>query len=143
MIRKLLPEEEHHFEQDPVRPHIPAFFRINEPNETYVHTDEHNKINAIICVAYLDNVPINEHQLQLGCCTIDAPVAVFYTVWSYKKGCGTEIIFDVKNHIENTKPHVARFVTLSPCTEMATRFHLKNGAVLLNKYEEFQNFEYK
>jgi len=49
----------------------------------------------------------------------------------------------VKQHIEQTKPHVNRFVTLSPCTEMATRFHLKNGAVLLNKYEEFQNFEYK
>jgi hypothetical protein len=142
MIRKLLPEEEHHFGQDPVRPHIPAFFRVTEPNETCVFGFE-DKIDAVICVAYVDGVPANEYDLHQGCCTIDAPVAVFYTVWSYTKGAGTEIIFAVKQHIEKTKPHVKRFVTLSPCTEMATRFHLKNGAVLLNKYEEFQNFEYK
>ena len=142
MIRKLLPEEEHHFAKDPVRPHIPAFFRVTEPNETYVFSFEDN-IDAIVCVAYLDDVPINEHDLHMGCCTIDAPIAVFYTVWSYTKGAGTEIIFAVKEHIEKTKPHVNRFVTLSPCTEMATRFHIKNGAILLNKYEEFQNFEYK
>ena len=142
MIRKLLPEEQHHFEKDPVRPHIPAFFRVTEPNETYVFSFE-DKVDAIICVAYLDDVPTNEHELHMGCCTIDAPVATFYTVWSYTKGAGTEIIFAVKEHIERTKPHVKRFVTLSPCTEMATRFHPKNGATLLNKYEEFQNFEYK
>ena len=142
MIRKLLPEEEHHFEQDPVRPHIPAFFRVTEPNETYVYSFE-DKIDAVICVAYLDDVPSNEFELHQGCCTIDAPIATFYTVWSYTKGAGTEIIFAVKRHIKQTKPHVSRFVTLSPCTEMATRFHLKNGAILLNKYKEFQNFEYK
>ena len=142
MIRKLLPEEEHHFERDPVRPHIPAFFRVTEPNETYVYSYG-DKIDAVICVAYLDDVPQNEFELHQGCCTMDAPVATFYTVWSYTKGAGTEIIFAVKKHIEEIKPHVNRFVTLSPCTEMATRFHLKNGATLLNKYEEFQNFEYK
>ena len=143
MIRKMLSIEESHFEKDPVRPHIPVFFRVTEPNETYVHTNNGTTINAVICVSYLDEVPKNEHELHMGCCTIDAPIATFYTVWSYTKGAGTEIIFAVKEHIERTKPHVNRFVTLSPCTDMATRFHLKNGATLLNKYEEFQNFEYK
>jgi len=70
-------------------------------------------------------------------------IATFYTVWSYTRGAGTNIIFAVKEHIERSKPDVKRFVTLSPCTEMATRFHLKNGAILLNKYKEYQNFEYK
>ena len=143
MIRKMLPIEESHFDNDPVRPHIPAFFRVTEPNETYVHTNNGVKLNAVICVSYLEQVPINEQELHLGCCTINGPIATFYTVWSYSKGAGTEIIFAVKEHIEKTKPYVKRFVTLSPCTEMATRFHLKNGAILLNKYEEFQNFEYK
>jgi len=142
MLRKILPAEEVHFEKDPVRPHIPAFFRVTEPNETYVYSFE-DKVDAIICVSYLDEVPVNEQELHLGCCTINAPVATFYTVWSYTKGAGTNIIFAVKEHIQKTKPHVKKFVTLSPCTEMATRFHLKNGAVLLNKYEEYQNFEYK
>ena len=142
MIRKILPDEQHHFRNDPVRPHIPEFFRVTEPNETYVYSYG-DKVDAVICVAYLDNVPQNEFELHQGCCTMNAPVATFYTVWSYTKGAGTEIIFAVKKHIEGTKPHVNRFVTLSPCTEMATRFHLKNGATLLNKYKEFQNFEYK
>ena len=142
MIRKLLPEEEHHFEKDPVRPHIPAFFRVTEPNETYIFSFE-DKVDAVICVSYLDAVPKNEQDLQLGCCTTNASVATFYTVWSYSKGAGTNIIFEVKDHIEKFKPWVNRFVTLSPCTEMATRFHIKNGAVLLNKYEDYQNFEYK
>tara|TARA_X000001382_G_scaffold50950_1_gene34670 strand:- start:32143 stop:32571 length:429 start_codon:yes stop_codon:yes gene_type:complete len=142
MIRKLLPEEEHHFEKDPVRPHIPAFFRVTEPNETYIFSFE-DKVDAVICVSYLDAVPQNEQDLQLGCCTTNASVATFYTVWSYTKGAGTNIILEVKDHIEKFKPWVNRFVTLSPCTEMASRFHLKNGAVLLNKYKDYQNFEYK
>ena len=138
MIRKILPEEHNHFDRDPVRPHIPLTFRTSDPNETYVYSYK-DKIDAVICVAYTDSVPTNEDELKAQ----GSNIATFYTVWSYTKGAGTEIIFAVKEHIEKTKPYIKRFVTLSPCTEMATRFHLKNGATLLNKYEEFQNFEYK
>ena len=138
MIRKILSEEHFHFEKDPVRPHISNAFRTTDPNETYVYSFK-DQIDAVICVAYTDAVPCNEQELKVQ----GNSVATFYTVWSYTKGAGTEIIFAVKEHIEKTKPNVKRFVTLSPCTEMATRFHLKNGATLLNKYEEFQNFEYK
>jgi len=68
--------------------------------------------------------------------------AVFYTVWSYSKGAGREIILEAAKHIKETKG-VTRFVTLSPLTQMAERFHLRNGAVLLNKGELCQNFEYE
>lgn len=142
MIRKILPEETHHFNNDPVRPHIPAFFRTTEPNETYIYSFKDN-IDAVICVAYVNEVPQNEHELHEGCCNEKNKIAIFYTVWSYTRGAGTEIIFAVKEHIQKTKPHVERFVTLSPCTQMATNFHLKNGAVLLDKFKEYQNFEYK
>jgi len=77
MIRKILPEEEHIFAKDPVRPHIPAFFRVTEPNETYVHTYNGKSIDAVICVSYLTEVPTNEMELLKGCCTIDAPIATF------------------------------------------------------------------
>jgi len=33
-------------------------------------------------------------------------------------------------------------ITLSPLTEMAERFHVKNGAKLLKRNETTQNFEY-
>ena len=138
MLRKIHPDEQHHFVKDPVRQHIPINFRVSKPNETYVYSFD-DQIDAVICVAYTKNVPMNEQELEV----VGDEIATFYTVWSYTKGAGTNIIFAVKEYIEKNKPNVQRFVTLSPCTEMATRFHIKNGAVLLNKYEEFQNFEYK
>ena len=39
--------------------------------------------------------------------------------------------------------HLNRLVTLSPLTEMATKFHKRNGAKLLQKNENTQNFEYE
>jgi hypothetical protein len=36
----------------------------------------------------------------------------------------------------------ARYLTLSPKTEMATKFHTQNGASLLSNKEETDNFEY-
>ena len=38
--------------------------------------------------------------------------------------------------------HLNRLVTLSPLTAMAERFHLKNGAKLLQVNDDTQNFEY-
>ena len=38
--------------------------------------------------------------------------------------------------------HLNRLVTLSPLTEMATKFHSNNGAKLLQVNESTQNFEY-
>jgi hypothetical protein len=69
-------------------------------------------------------------------------VAVFYTVWSYAKGSGREIIFSAADHIKQTHPTVKRYVTLSPLTDMAERFHLRNGATLIGRYDTAQNFEY-
>jgi len=44
--------------------------------------------------------------------------------------------------IKQTFPTITRFVTLSPKTEMARRFHLKNGAVVFRENEETVNYEY-
>ena len=38
--------------------------------------------------------------------------------------------------------HLNRLVTLSPLTEMASKFHSRNGAKLLQVNETTQNFEY-
>ena len=39
--------------------------------------------------------------------------------------------------------HLNRLVTLSPLTEMAEKFHIRNGAKLLQVNETTQNFEYE
>ena len=70
--------------------------------------------------------------------------AIFYTVWSkntVRKGRGKEVLNSTINAISELP--VTRYVTLSPKTEMAVQFHLKNGAVLLSENELTLNFEYK
>ena len=69
-------------------------------------------------------------------------IAIAYTVWSKKKGGGKLIVKEVFKKIKKSN-HLNRLVTLSPLTEMATKFHTRNGAKLLQKNETTQNFEYK
>jgi len=69
-------------------------------------------------------------------------IAIAYTVWSKKKGGGKMIVKEVFKMIKKSN-HLNRLITLSPLTEMARNFHLKNGAKELQVNEETQNFEYK
>ena len=126
---------------DPVRPHIDAVWRTHNGREVYgLYTDESfEDLRAVICVAYTDEVPTCERDMQWA----GTDVAVFYTVWSYDKGAGRDIVFAVAEHIRKTNLDVNRFVTLSPLTEMAKNFHLKNGAKFIAKHMECQNFEYE
>ena len=125
-------------QDDPVRPHIKAEWRTRSGREVYGLYNA-KKLRAVICVAYTDEVPTCERDMGW----IGTDVAVFYTVWSYDKGAGRDIVFAVAEHIKQTNPDVKRFVTLSPLTDMARNFHLKNGAKFLNRHIDCQNFEYK
>ena len=69
-------------------------------------------------------------------------IAIAYTVWSKKKGGGKLIVKEVFNKIKKSN-HLNRLVTLSPLTDMAYKFHIKNGAKLISVNETTQNFEYK
>jgi hypothetical protein len=44
--------------------------------------------------------------------------------------------------IKEQYPSVTRFVTLSPKTNMARRFHLKNGAIVFRENDDTVNYEY-
>ena len=139
---------------DPVRPHLDADFRTSSHREVYAlyeskYAVEHypdDDIRAIICVAYTNEVPKDEYELDLysqQACQDGqkGDIAVFYTVWSYSKGAGREIVNTVAKQLHDNK-RATRFVTLSPLTEMAEKFHLRNGAELLEKHNSCQNFEY-
>ena len=102
---------------------------------------------AVICVAYTNAVPTNELELEWfssasGTGAVTTNTAVFYTVWSYSKGAGQAIVNTVAERIQHTRPEIKRWVTLSPLTRMAERFHIKNGAVKVAEYETAQTFEY-
>ena len=69
-------------------------------------------------------------------------IAIAYTVWSNKKGGGKLIVKEVFKMIKKSN-HLNRLITLSPLTDMARKFHLRNGAREVQVNEETQNFEYK
>jgi len=125
--------------QDPVRPHIPHTQRFGDSKDIFVLRDDENKAKAITCVSYQQSIPTSESELFLN---EQADTAVFYTIWSYVPGAGRTLIFDAVKHIKETKPEIKRFVTLSPKTEMAKKFHHKNGAITYRENQESVNYEY-
>ena len=138
MIRLATPQEiQTHVKNDPVRPHISADWRSRQGREVYV-LERDNNIAAMICVSYMDEVPTREQDMKWP----GMDNAVFYTVWSYDRGAGREIVNGVAAHIKKTRPWIKRYVTLSPLTEMARKFHISNGAKFIAKHSDCQNFEY-
>jgi len=124
---------------DPVRPEVPFTSRISDNAEIFILPGE-DRPSAITCVAYMDVVPASESKLFAPA---ESPtIAVFYTIWSYRKGAGRELILEAVQSIKNSRPEITRFVTLSPKTSMAEQFHLKNGAVVFRENENTVNYEY-
>jgi len=126
--------------QDPVRPHIPHSLRVGENRDIFVARKDDQAVRAITCVSYQKTVPTTECELFEQC---EAPeVVVFYTIWSYEPGAGRELIFQARNWIQENRPEIKRFVTLSPPTEMARKFHIKNGAQIYRQNSDTVNYEY-
>jgi len=127
---------------DPVRPEIGLDFRVSECSEIIVAQDEYSKPTAVVCVVYRDSVPRSREEL-LEYASYDPVVAVFYTIWSYVPGAGRKLIVAARNHIGSSRPSIKKYVTLSPPTEMARVFHLRNGAQVLNINEDSVNYSYE
>ena len=68
---------------------------------------------------------------------------VFYTIWSYTKGSGRELIINASKHILKEHPTIKNIVTLSPKTEMAEKFHIRNGAWHFRENPDTINYAYK
>ena len=125
---------------DPVRPEIPVDRRVNANSRIYVLTDG-ERPQAVTCVKFLNTVPAAVEELVD---TVEsATTAVFYTIWSYVAGAGRELIVEAQKSIESELPNIQTFVTLSPKTEMARRFHLKNGAGIYRENSDTINYIYK
>jgi len=123
---------------DPVRPAIPTASRIHDHGEILVLMDN-DQPAAVVCAAYLNAVPSTETELGLR----GDNVAAFYTIWSYQPGAGRRMIRAARIHIATTRPTIKTYVTLSPKTEMARKFHLSNGASMLADNETTVNYLYE
>ena len=136
--------------EDPVRPELDNEFRTSYGRKIY-GVKYKNEIHAIMCFAFTNKVPKTVKELDnlskdafLQSALRDQKVgqiAIAYTVWSKKKGGGKLIVKEVFKMIKKSN-HLNRLVTLSPLTEMATKFHLRNKAKLISVNETTQNFEY-
>ena len=137
--------------EDPVRPELDNEFRTSYGRKIY-GVKYKNEIHAIMCFAFTNKIPKTVKELDnlsrdafLQSALRDQKVgqiAIAYTVWSKKKGGGKLIVKEVFKMIKKSN-HLNRLVTLSPLTEMARNFHLRNGADEIQVNEDTQNFEYK
>ena len=138
-------------EEDPIRPELNNDFRTKFGRKIY-GVKYKNEICAIMCFGFTNEIPRSVKELDLM--TKDAhlqsirrdqkvgKIAIAYTVWSKKKGGGKLIVKEVFKKIKKSN-HLNRLVTLSPLTDMARNFHLRNGAIELQVNKDTQNFEYK
>ncbi len=126
---------------DPVRPEIPAEQRVNANSRIFVLRDENTQEPlAVTCVKFLDRVPSAVDELAET--VVNTNTAVFYTIWSYAAGAGKRLIQEAQAEIKKEHPEVETYVTLSPKTEMARRFHHKNGAKTLRENSDSVNYVY-
>jgi hypothetical protein len=125
---------------DPVRPEIPLSDRVNSNSRIYMLKDGDQTL-AVTCVKFLETIPsaVDDLVVIIG----GATTAVFYTIWSYTAGAGRDLIVAAQRSIESEFPEIQTYVTLSPKTEMARRFHLKNGARELRENVDTINYIYK
>ena len=138
-------------DEDPVRPELDNVFRRSYGRKIY-GVKYGGEIHAVMCFAYTNQIPKNvdelnklSHDAYLQSAQRDqnvGKIAIAYTVWSKKKGGGKLIVKEAFKKIKKSN-HLNRLITLSPLTDMARNFHLRNGAKELRVNEESQNFEYK
>ena len=137
--------------EDPVRPELDLALRQTYGRKIYGLKDDVGDIAAIMCFAFTDEVPKTVEEMDrmsydaalkaVHRAGVQGSIAIAYTVWAKKKGGGKAIVNEVYKMIKKSN-HLNRLITLSPLTDMARRFHIKNGAKELQVNETTQNFEY-
>jgi len=137
--------------EDPVRPELDLAFRQTYGRKIYGLKDDVGEIAAIMCFAFTDEVPKTVEEMDklsydaalqaVHRAGVQGSIAIAYTVWAKKKGGGRAIVNEVYKMVKKSN-HLNRLVTLSPLTDMARNFHIKNGAKELQVNDTSQNFEY-
>ena len=127
---------------DPVRPELGVSFKTYPGREVFGLRNESGEYVAFCCVAKTLQVPWDITSLSSFTAN-DGTIYVPYTVWSLKKGSGKAIINALLDKVRSSEEDVRRVVTLSPRTDMARNFHLRNGAKEIAVHVVTANFEYE
>jgi hypothetical protein len=129
-------------DKDPVRPELGVDFKTAPGRGVFGLRGGDGEWRAFMCFARTTRVPKDVEELD-DFTDINGSIIIPYTVWSHEKGAGREIINEVLWMVRNTNLGIDRVVTLSPQTEMARKFHLRNDARELRMNETTVNFEYE
>ena len=137
--------------EDPVRPELSLEFRQAYGRKIYGIKDEDGDTAAVMCFAFTHGIPTSVEEMDklskdaamqaVHRAGVQGNIAIAYTVWAKKKGGGKHMVNEVYKMIKESN-HLSRLVTLSPLTDMARKFHLKNGAKEVQVNLTTQNFEY-
>ena len=138
--------------EDPVRPELSLEFRQAYGRKIYGIRDEEGDIAAVMCFAFTHGIPKSVEEMDamskdaamqaVHRAGVQGSIAIAYTVWAKKKGGGKHMVNEVYKMIKESH-HIDRLITLSPLTDMARKFHLKNGAQEVQVNLTTQNFEYE
>ena len=127
--------------EDPVRPGIWPEERVSFTRDVWALIED-KQVAAILCVAYMNNIPTTEAELMSRSDILVYDNAILYSIWSYHKGAGSKLVREYLEWVRIPDSPIKRVITMSPKTEMARNFHYKNGARLLQTNEETVNYEY-
>ena len=130
-LKKVTNQSQVQIKDDPVRD-VSYAFRTSQGRCIYTIPGK-----AVVCIANTFKCPIDMEQLEIYSLSAADEFTIFYTVWSYEKGYGRLILNELLQLLQTT-----RYVTLSPKTEMAKNFHIRNGAKLIANNDNSYNFEY-
>ena len=138
--------------EDPVRPELSLEFRQAYGRKIYGIRDEEGDIAAVMCFAFTHGIPKSVEEMDamsrdaamqaVHRAGVQGSKAIAYTVWAKEKGGGKHMVNEVYKMIKESH-HIDRLITLSPLTDMARKFHLKNGAKEVQVNLTTQNFEYE
>jgi hypothetical protein len=126
---------------DPVRPEIPIEFRINEAAEMYALWDN-KQLLGVTCVSFTQGIPGSVDEM-IESSSLNPDTVVFYTIWSYVKGAGRELLNKAVDQILFDNKLIKNVVTLSPKSEMAEKFHIRNGAWKFRENQDTINYAYQ
>ena len=126
---------------DPVRPELGVTYKTYPGRKVFGLWNEEGEYVSFCCVARTWDVPVDIMSLS-SLTSEDGSVCVPYTVWSLRKGAGRSIIKELLKMLSDSESGIKRVVTLSPKTEMARKFHLRNGAREICVNVVTANFEY-
>jgi len=150
----------HLIKDDPVRPNLfdADEARFHGPFRVFAEVDgDSGEVQAVVCVVLTAFVVTDEDDLLMlanggffmetedgeDVTNADPTLACPYSIWSYKKGAGRQLISSLIEFVTVALPTVDSVVTMSPKSDSALKFHTNNGAEMFSVNEDTINYLYE